>query len=160
SVKATVDTYDGTVKLYEWDTHDPVLKTWAKAFPKTVLPRSDISPELMAHLRYPEDLFKVQRTLLARYHVSDTQAFYNGGDFWRVPVDPTKGSANPELQPPYYLTLQMPGQNTPTFSLTSTYVPTGDRNNLAAFVAVDADPGDDYGKFRVLQLPRSVQIFG
>ncbi len=158
SVKATVDAYSGKVTLYEWDEADPVLKTWRKAFPGTVKNRSAISPELESHLRYPEDLFKVQRTLLANYHVTTPQTFYNGSDFWRVPVDPTQ--ANAGLQPPYYLTLRMPGQDKPSFSLTSTYVPTGDRNNLAAFVAVDADPGPDYGKFRVLQLPRSLQING
>jgi uncharacterized membrane protein (UPF0182 family) len=158
SVKATVDAYDGTVTLYEWDTDDPVLKTWRKAFPDTVKDRDQISDDLMAHLRYPEDLFKVQRTLLANYHVENPQTFYNGSDFWRVPVDPTRAEAG--LQPPYYLTLRMPGQGEPTFSLTSTYVPTGDRNNLAAFVAVNADPGPDYGQFRVLQLPRSLQING
>jgi len=158
SVKATVDAFDGTVTLYEWDTEDPVLKTWMKAFPGTVQPRSEIGDGLMEHLRYPEDLFKVQRTLFARYHVTDPQAFYGGSDFWRVPQDPTR--SGDALQPPYYLTLQMPGQDAPAFSLTSTYVPTGARENLVAFMAVDADPGEGYGDFRVLQLPRSVQING
>ncbi|MGH8939433.1 MAG: UPF0182 family protein, partial [Actinomycetes bacterium] len=158
SVKATVDAYDGTVTLYEWDTKDPVLKVWRKAFPGTVEDRSEISDDLMSHLRYPEDLFKVQRTLLANYHVSNPQTFYTGSDFWRVPLDPTRDETG--LQPPYYLTLRMPGQVEQAFSLTSTYVPTGDRNNLAAFVAVNADPGPDYGQFRVLELPRSLQING
>ncbi len=162
SVKATVDAYDGTVTLYQWDEQDPVLKTWMRAFPDTVKPIGDIDDELMAHLRYPEDLFKVQRTLLASYHVSSPQTFYSGSDFWRVPDDPTRSGTQAlgTTQPPYYVTLQMPGQAEPAFSLTSTFVPTGDRNNLAAFVAVNADPGPDYGKFRVLQLPRSLQING
>lgn len=158
SVKATVDAYDGTVTLYRWGPRDPVLETWRKAFPGTVKNRSEISDELLTHLRYPEDLFKVQRTLLANYHETNPQSFYNGSDFWRVPVDPTQSDGG--LQPPYYLTLRMPGQTEQAFSLTSTYVPTGDRNNLAAFVAVNADPGPDYGTFRVLQLPRSLQING
>ncbi|MBA2770348.1 MAG: UPF0182 family protein [Sporichthyaceae bacterium] len=158
SVKATVDAYDGTVTLYQWGPSDPVLETWRKAFPNTVKDGSEISEELRTHLRYPEDLFKVQRTLLANYHVTNPQTFYNGSDFWRVPVDPTQDDLG--LQPPYYLTLRMPGQSEQSFSLTSTYVPTGDRNNLAAFVAVNADPGPDYGTFRVLQLPRSLQING
>ena len=158
SVKATVDAYSGEVTLYEWGDRDPVLETWKKAFPDTVEPQSAISEDLMAHLRYPEDLFKVQRTLLANYHVDSPQTFYSGSDFWRVPNDPT--IAEEELQPPYYVTLQMPGQSEPSFSLTSTYVPIGDRNNLSAFVSVNADPGPDYGKFRVLQLKRSLQING
>jgi uncharacterized protein len=159
SVKATVDAYSGKVTLYEWDQNDPVLETWMKAYPNTVKDFSQISDELKVHFKYPEDLFKVQREMLANYHVTKPTAFYSGGDFWRVPVDPTQ-DATGGLQPPYYLTLRMPGQTQSTFSLTSAYVPTGDRNNLSAFVAVDADPGPDYGQFRVLQLPRSVQING
>ena len=89
SVKATVDAYDGTVTLYEWDQSDPVLKAWRKAFPDTVQDREEISDELLQHLRYPEDLFKVQRELLSRYHVTDPQAYYGGQDFWKVPADPT-----------------------------------------------------------------------
>ncbi len=158
SVKATVDAYDGTVTLYQWDDKDPVLRTWMKTFPGTVQPKSAISEGLMAHLRYPQDLFKVQRTLLARYHQTTPRTFYNGSDFWRIPDDPTRATA--AAQPPYYVTLRMPGQSEPSFSLTSTYVPTGARNNLSAFLAVDSDPGPDYGKLRVLQLPRSAQING
>ena len=164
SVKATVDAFTGKVTLYQWDEKDPVLKTWMRAFPDTVQPLAEISDDLKAHLRYPEDLFKVQRTLLANYHVDSPQTFYSGSDFWRVPDDPTKGNtlsaSGSNTQPPYYVTLQMPGQAEPSFSLTSTYVPTGERNNLAAFVSVNADPGPDYGTFRVLQLKRSLQING
>ncbi|MDQ1620269.1 MAG: uncharacterized protein QOE19_2838 [Actinomycetota bacterium] len=159
SVKATVDAYTGKVTLYEWDTKDPVLKTWRKAYPGAVQDRDTISADLESHLKYPEDLFKVQRQLLANYHVQSPNEFYSGSDFWRVPQDPTE-STGQGLQPPYYLTLRMPGQDASAFSLTSTYVPTGDRNNLAAFIAVSSDPGPDYGKFRILQLPRSVQING
>ncbi len=167
SVKATVDAYDGTVKLYAWDDTDPVLKTWMKVFPGTVQPLSKISGDLMAHLRYPEDLFKVQRSLLARYHVSDPGAFYGGSDFWRVPDDPTHTGAVD--QPPYYLTLQMPKQAAPTFSLTSTFIPSGSgtRNVLTAFAAVDANAGteagkkrDGYGTIRVLQLPKDTVVSG
>ena len=88
SVKATVDAYDGTVTLYAQDEKDPVLKAWMKVFPGTVKPKSDISPELQAHLRYPEDLFKVQRALLAKYHVNDPVTFFSNSDFWQVPLDP------------------------------------------------------------------------
>jgi uncharacterized membrane protein (UPF0182 family) len=159
SVKATVDAYSGEVTLYEWGPRDPVLETWKKAFDNTIKSKSEISSELEAHFRYPEDLFKVQRELFARYHVTNPRAFFGGGDFWRVPQDPAPGTGA-KLQPPYYLTLQVPGQSEPSFSLTSTYVPAGQRENLAAFMSVNADPGPDYGQFRVLELPRSVQING
>jgi uncharacterized membrane protein (UPF0182 family) len=160
SVKATVDAYNGTVTLYEWDEKDPVLKTWTKAFPNSVKPKSEISPQLLEHIRYPEDLFRVQRDILSSYHVKTAEAFYGGQDFWRVPRDPSTFGANAAAQPPYYLTLQMPGSQKPAFSLTTPFVPRGGRENLSAFAVVNSDPGPDYGKMTVLQLPRNTNIAG
>ena len=160
SVKATVDAYDGTVTLYQWDTTDPVLKTWMKAFPNTVKPKSAISKGLLSHIRYPEDMFRVQRDILSSYHVKTAAAFYGGQDFWRVPRDPSTFGANASAQPPYYTTLQMPGAATPAFSLTTPFVPRGGRENLSAFASVNSTAGADYGKITVLQLPRSTNIAG
>ncbi len=160
SVKATVDAYDGTVVLYQWDEKDPVLKTWMKAFPNTVTPKSKMSKELLEHVRYPEDLFRVQRDVLSSYHVQSAAAFYGGQDFWRVPRDPSTFGANAGAQPPYYMTLEMPGSDKPTFTLTTPFVPRGGRENLSAFAVVDSNYGPNYGKMTVLQLPRSTNIAG
>jgi uncharacterized protein len=160
SVKATVDAYDGTVKLYQWDTKDPILATWSKSFPGTVTPRSAMSKSLLEHIRYPEDLFGVQRDVLSTYHVRTADAFYGGQDFWRVPTDPSSLGANAAIQPPYYMTLKLPGQEKAAFSLTSAFVPRGNRQNLTAFASVNSDNGPDYGKISVLQLPRSTNIPG
>ena len=160
SIKATVDAYDGTVTLYQWDEKDPVLTTWSKAFPGTVKAKKDISAQLLDHIRYPEDLFRVQREILSAYHVKTAGAFYGGQDFWRVPRDPSTFGGNAGAQPPYYLTLEMPGSKKPTFSLTTPFVPRGGRENLSAFAVVNSDPGPDYGKITVLQLPRSTNIAG
>jgi uncharacterized membrane protein (UPF0182 family) len=156
AVKATVDAYDGTVTLYEWDETDPLLKAWMGAFPGTVQPKSDISPDLLAHLRYPEDLFKVQRYQFARYHVTDASDFYESNDRWVVPQDPYSTS---QLQPPYRMFVDVPNETTgqptaSTYSMTSVYVP-NKRQNLAAFMAVDSDATDpeNYGKIRVLRSP-------
>lgn len=158
SVKAVVDAYDGTVTLYAWEPDEPLLHTWSQAFGSTVTPVSEASAELQAHFRYPEDMFKVQRTILARYHVTDPTSFYNGQDFWTIPNDPTNRSVN-AFQPPYYLTLRMPGTSTPSFSLTTTFAPLR-RQTLAAFMAVNSTPGPDYGTIRVLQLPRNTTVPG
>ena len=160
SVKATVDAYNGTVTLYQWDEKDPVLKSWMKAFPKTVKPKSAISEELNSHIRYPEDLFRVQRDILASYHVKSAAAFYGGQDFWRVPSDPSTFGGNAGAQPPYYLTLKLPDAKEPAFSLTTPFVPRGTRENLTAFAVVNSKPGPDFGKITVLQLPRSTNISG
>jgi len=167
SVKATVDAYDGSVTLYAWDAEDPILQTWQNIFPSTIVPVAEISSELMSHLRYPEDLFQVQRHQLQRYHVDDASAFYSGQDIWSTPQDPTGSGAT--LQPPYYLTLQMPGQDDPSFSLTSNYIPGGntDRNILTGYLAVDSETGDaageiaeGYGQIRLLELPRDTTVPG
>lgn len=158
SVKATVDAYTGQVKLYQWDTKDPVLKTWMKAFPGTVESKKDISTDLMAHLRYPQDLFKVQRELLARYHVEDADTFLSGSEVWQVPDDPTNKSG--DAVPPYYLSMKMPDQSAQAFSLTTTFTPNG-RDNLSAFMSVDAEAGSgDYGKIRILKLPTNTTVNG
>lgn len=167
SVKAVVNAYDGSVTLYEWDSTDPVLKAWKGAFPGIITPTTEISGDLMSHLRYPEDLFKVQRELLTRYHVQDAGSFYSGNDFWANPDDPTSGEQVP--QPPYYMTLKMPGTEEATFSLTSSFIPGGQssRQILTGFLAVDAEPGseagkvrEDYGKLRLLELPRDLTVPG
>ena len=160
SIKATVDAYDGTVKLYQWDTKDPVLATWSKSFPGTVTPKSAMTKSLLEHIRYPEDLFGVQRDVLSTYHVKTADAFYGGQDFWRVPTDPSSLGANAGVQPPYYMTLKLPGQEKAAFSLTTSFVPRGNRQNLTAFAVVNSDNGPDYGKISVLQLPRSTNISG
>ena len=160
SIKATVDAYDGTVKLYQWDTKDPVLATWSKSFPGTVTPKSAMSKSLLEHIRYPEDLFGVQRDVLSTYHVKTADAFYGGQDFWRVPTDPSSLGANAGIQPPYYMTLKLPGEDKAAFSITSSFVPRGNRQNLTAFAVVNSDNGPDYGKITVLQLPRSTNISG
>jgi uncharacterized membrane protein (UPF0182 family) len=159
SVKATVDAYTGEVTLYQWDDADPVLKTWMKAFPDTVKARADIPATLMPHLRYPQDMFKVQRELLGQYHVTDAGSFFNGTDIWQIPVDPT--SDTKQVQPPYYLTVRMPDPavTSASFSLTTTFVPSG-RENLAAFMAVSADPGPEYGKIRILKVPGDSKTLG
>jgi uncharacterized protein len=171
SVKATVDAYDGSVTLYTWDDEDPILKTWDKIFPSTLKPMSEMSGELMSHVRYPADLFKMQRAVLGRYHVTDPTSFYSREDAWTTPNDPTAGATSTLLQPPYYLTMQMPGQDAPSYSLFSTFIPEArgeqSRNVLRGYLAVDADAGstdgersDEYGTLRLLTLPEDDNVPG
>lgn len=172
SVKATVDAYDGSVDLYVWDTKDPVIKAWKSIFPGHYHDISKISGDLMKHLRYPESLFKVQRYLLAKYHVDTASQFFSGEDFWQTPVDPTESQSLQRediLQPPYYLTLQTGDAKKPVFSLVSTYIPAGKitREILTGFLSVDSDAGDtpgkigtNYGKLRLQELPKVSNVPG
>ena len=171
SVKATVDAYSGEVTLYAWDDEDPLLQTWQKIFPSTLKPISEMTGDLMSHVRYPADLFKVQRAILGEYHVTDPGSFYSQDDAWTSPNDPDSPPANPTLQPPYYLTMQMPDQDAPSFSLYTTFQPSASgataRNVLFGYLAVDADAGstdgeraDGYGKLRLLTLPKDGTVPG
>ncbi|MDH6180436.1 uncharacterized membrane protein (UPF0182 family) [Microbacteriaceae bacterium SG_E_30_P1] len=163
SVKATVDAYDGSVTLYAWDDEDPVLSTWSKIFPSTIKPMSEMSDELLDHVRYPSDLFKMQRAILGSYHVTDAGSFFSSDDQWITPDDPV-GGATAALQPPYYLTMQVPGTDEPAFTLYSTFIPRGagdsTRNVLTGYLAVNADAGDDYGKLTLLTLPKQSTVPG
>ena len=158
SVKATVDAYDGTVDLYEFDTEDPVLKAWEGVFPGVVKPESEISDELRQHLRYPEDMFKVQRNLLAKYHVDDPGVFFNNDAFWSVPEDPTAGESQGLNQPPYYVLASDPETNKPSFQLITSYRGLN-RQFLSAHMAVSSDP-ETYGDITVRVLPTNTQTQG
>ncbi|MDI9925113.1 UPF0182 family protein [Rhodococcus sp. IEGM 1341] len=159
SVKATVDAYDGTVKLYEQDENDPVLKAWEGVFPGTVIPKDQVSDELRDHFRYPEDLFKVQRELLTKYHVNDPREFFTNNAFWEVPTDPTAENTAAK-QPPYYVVASdiSNQENQASFQLTSALV--GYRREvLGAYVSADSDP-ENYGKITVLRLPTDTSTQG
>jgi hypothetical protein len=157
SVKATVDAYDGTVKLYEFDEADPVLRAWNKAFGgDLVIPRAEIPADLAAHFRYPADLFKVQRNLLSRFHVTDSSEFFSGQDFWEVPNVPDAPDTG-KKQPPYYLFTQLPGQSEPRFQLTSAVTPAG-RQNLAALISGSYLNGQP--RLEVLELPDQTAVSG
>ena len=171
SVKATVDAYDGKVELYQWDEQDPILNAWMKVFPNTVQPRSNMSAELMSHVRYPSDLFKMQRSVLGRYHVTEAGAFYSQQDAWMTPNDPVVGTGLGTVQPPYYLTMQAPGQTESAFSIYSTFIPqsTGEttRNVLTGYLIANADagnaagkPSERYGQLTLLNLPRETIVPG
>jgi len=170
SVKAVVDAYDGSVSLYAWDESDPILQTWMKVFPGTVQPKSEISDELMAHLRYPEDLFKVQRQVLARYHMTSPESWYSQSDLWKIPPYPVKELNTSAKEPTYFLSIKwpdaqldgqaLPGDNGPLFSQTTVYTP-NNRDNLAAYMSVVAEAtSPKYGQIRILRLPSTQQIDG
>ena len=174
-VKATVDAFDGSVTLYAWDTEDPILKAWQEVFPDAIRPASEISADLMGHLRYPADLFKAQRHMLGRYHITDAVEFFGQQDFWQVSPDPTAEVApgadgsKPQQppQPPMYLTMEVPGMEKPRFSLSSSYIPERGQNVLTGFLAVDSEsgrskgnPADSFGQMTLLVLPATNPVNG
>jgi uncharacterized membrane protein (UPF0182 family) len=170
SVKATVDAYDGSVTLYAWDDEDPLLKAWQKVFPTSLKSVEDMSADLISHVRYPTDLFKVQRAMLGVYHVDDAQSFFQQDNVWATPADPQSNDETVN-QPPYYLTMQMPGQDAPSYSMFTSFIPrasgTASRNVLMGYLAVDSDAGSEagkksegYGKLRLLEIASDSTVPG
>ncbi len=176
SVKATVNAYDGSVKLYSWDTEDPLLQAWSKIYPDTLQPVDKMSGDLLSHVRYPSDLFKAQRELLSTYHVTDAGAFYSEEDAWRTPSDPvstvsTGDTGEAPRQPAYYLTMAAGKGADPNFSIYSTYIPAARgkdaRNILTGYLAANSNAGnvdgkvsDDYGTLKLLTLPKGNSVPG
>ncbi len=172
SVKAVVDAYNGTVTFYVIDAQDPIINAWRKAFPALFTDFADMPKDLVSHLRYPEDLYRVQTTMWARYHVDDASTFYNNNDAWNVALDPGTSGAGPATQTtnaagqtistrgaridPYYLLTQLPGEKEAEFVLLRSFVPFGadDQNQqLTAFMVARMDPGH-YGELVTYVMPR------
>ena len=168
SVKATVDAYDGKVTLYAWDDEDPILQAWQKVYPSSLQPWSEMSADLMSHVRYPTDLMKVQRSMLGVYHVDDARSFFQQDNRWTTPNDPQDPNT---LQPPYYLTMKMPSQDAPSYSMFTSFIPASQggqaRNVLTGYLAVDSNAGDqqgtkreDYGRLRMLVIDAATTVPG
>jgi uncharacterized membrane protein (UPF0182 family) len=146
AVKATVDAYTGKVTLYAWDESDPILQAWRSAFPGTVLDKDQIPSDLLPHLRYPEDMFKVQRFQFAHYHVTNASDFFSAQQQWQVSPDAISKAEN---QAPIRMFVPDLSTGAETWSLTSSYVPNG-KTSLAGFVAADSDPtSPGYGTITV-----------
>ena len=176
SVKATVDAHDGSVTLYAWDEEDPLLKSWSKIFPSTLKSVSEMSGDLLSHVRYPSDMFKVQRQILGEYHVTESGAFYSSEDAWRTPNNPVNSgtagaNASTLPQPPYYLTLAAGIDADPEFSIYSTFIPDqqgeGSRDILTGYLAANSNAGntagevsEGYGTLKLLTLPKGGTVPG
>jgi len=156
SVKATVDTYHGTVSYYIADAEDPVIRTYAKAFPGLLKPLTEMPKDLQAHIRYPEDLFSVQARMYATYHMQDPQVFYNKEDLWVIPRLPQEGRDR-EMEP-YFMIMRLPGERKEEFVLLSGFNPSG-RDNMIGLLVARMDP-PQYGGLIAYQFPKQKLVFG
>jgi len=166
SVKVVVDAYEGTTTYYVSDDSDPIIQVWGNAFPDLFTPMSEATPDLLAHFRYPENLFQVQAEHFTSYHVTDPDVFYRRADFWALPGDPAEASADPEEQDaplppmrPYYVLMRLPGETEETFSLILPFTPL-DRQNMVAWLTAKSDPGEDYGQMVSYEFPSGRNVDG
>ncbi|MDJ0725872.1 MAG: UPF0182 family protein [Prochloraceae cyanobacterium] len=159
SIKIVVDAYNGDVEFYVAEPDDPIIQAWQKIFPGLFKPLDEMPSELLAHIRYPEDLFDIQSERLLTYHMRDPRVFYNREDQWQNALE----IYGTELQKvkPYYLIMKLPKLPTATteeFILVNLYTPR-QRNNLIAMLFGRSD-GEDYGKLLSYKFPKQTQIFG
>ncbi len=156
SVKAVIDAYNGSVTFYVSDPEDPILSAYARAFPGTFKPLAALSEDLTGHIRYPEDIFRIQVDRLMTYHMTDPRVFYNREDVWALPSQ--KHGSESSLMDPYYTLIRLPGQQKLQFLLMLPMTPFK-KENMVAWIAAGCDR-PDYGKLINYRLPKDRLIYG
>ncbi|MBI2484292.1 UPF0182 family protein [Candidatus Uhrbacteria bacterium] len=161
SVKATVDAYDGTVKIYKADPVDPIIQTYERIFPSLFLPLSDMPDSLRRHVRYPEDMFSAQTAIYTTYHMDDPQIFYNKEDLWEIPTyafDATQQPDRASSMAPRHMIMKLPEERGAEYILMLPFTPRA-KDNLSAWMVARSD-GDAYGQIVVYRFPKDKLIFG
>jgi len=156
SVKATVDAFDGKVVFYIADPSDPLIRTWARAFPGLFTPMDRMPEDLRPHVRYPEDLFSLQARMYGTYHMQDPQVFYNKEDLWNIPRMMQDGRDH-EMEP-YFTIMRLPGEKREEFTLLTGFNPAR-RDNMIAIIAARAD-APNYGSLIVYTFPKQKLVYG
>jgi hypothetical protein len=160
AVKVVVDAYNGTVSLYVVDPSDPIIATYERIFPTLFKPFSAMPADLQRHIRYPEDLFRLQAQEYRAYHMDSPEVFYNREDLWQFPREPAgpDGDAAGTRMAPYYMIMRLPGEAHAEFFLMLPMVPS-QRENMIAWMAARCDP-PDYGKLIVYEFPKEKLVYG
>lgn len=158
SVKATVDAYNGAVKLYVFDPSDPLIQAYRNLFPHLFASPESMPADLRAHTRYPETLFAAQSEIYRTYHMQDPEAFYNKADLWDIAGWTRGQDSRPEPTPPVYVVATMPGEAAPEFVLMIPFTPHS-KDNLIGVMMARCD-GPKLGELHVLLLQKSETIYG
>nr|WP_294518006.1 UPF0182 family protein [uncultured Rhodopila sp.] len=156
SVKVVVDMYNGSVQFYIMDPKDPILAAYRDAFPGVFKSLDQLTPDLKAHLRYPEDIFAIQADEYKTFHMTDPQVFYNREDLWVAPNE-TYGGEEQAMQP-YYILMKLPGSDTLEYLLMTPFTPQN-RDNMISWLAARSD-FPDYGQAIFYQLPKEKLVYG
>ncbi|MSQ41564.1 MAG: UPF0182 family protein [Dehalococcoidia bacterium] len=156
SVKITIDTITGDMTFYQIDQQDPLIRTWAKIFPQLFVPIDQMPTSLREHLRYPEDLFKLQAERYLRYHITDPNVFFLGEDIWSVPTE--RFHQQQQAVEPYFVKTTLPGESQNEFALVLPFTPRGKQNTIA-WIAGRSD-GKHLGMLRAYRFPTDVLVFG
>jgi hypothetical protein len=156
AVKITIDAYNGTVDFYLIDPRDPIAATYQRIFPTLFKPFTAMPPDLRKHIRYPEDLFRIQAQLYQTYHMEAADVFYNREDYWQFPRQPAGDGIS--MMTPYYIIMRLPGEPQAEFFIMIPMVPSR-RDNMIAWLAARCD-APDYGKLIVYEFPKEKLVYG
>lgn len=156
SVKVVIDAYNGTMDFYVIDDSDPLAATYMKIFPDLFKKGSNMPEDIVNHLRYPQDLFNIQSQLYNMYHMQDATVFYNKEDLWNIPDENYRG--NTIKMEPYYVIMQLPGNDDNEFVIMSPFTP-DNKNNMIAWMAGRSD-GEHYGELLVYNFPKDKLVYG
>jgi uncharacterized protein len=156
SVKVVVDAYNGSTELYVSDPNDPIIRVYSAIFPGVFRQLSDMPAELRNHLRYPEDIFRVQSTIYSIYHMANPQVFYNKEDLWEIPALGSTGAEVP--MSPYYTIMRLPQESKEEFILMLPFNP-GRKDNLSAWMVARSDAAS-YGQLVVYRFPKQKLVYG
>ena len=156
SVKIVVDGYNGSVDFYLMDAADPIAATYQRIFPGLFKPLQAMPPDLQRHIRYPEDLFRIQAQMYRAYHMDTPEVFYNREDLWQFPRKPEGGQTATMV--PYYIVMRLPGEPRAEFFLMLPMVPS-QRENMIAWLAARCD-APNYGKLIVYEFPKDKLVYG
>ncbi|HBQ86048.1 MAG TPA: UPF0182 family protein [Syntrophomonas sp.] len=156
SVKVVCDAYSGQMDFYVADPTDPIIKSYARIFPKVYQPLSAMPEALKAHVRYPVDIFTIQANLYRTFHMTDPYVFYNKEDNWVIPSEIVEGKET--KVDPYYIIMRLPGETKAEYILMLPYTPNS-RPNMIAWMCVRMD-GDEYGKMLVYNFPKQATVYG
>ena len=158
-VKATVDAYNGHVRLWVVDTEDPLLRSLARIFPAAFTPLDSMPGDLRAHMRYPEMMFSVQAQVYATYHMTDPQVFYNKEDLWKVARQESGSQREPVDVSPYFTVMKLAGVGEKEeFILMLPFTPAR-KDNMIAWMSARCDP-PHYGKLLVYTFPKQRLVYG
>jgi uncharacterized protein len=156
SIKVTIDAYDGTTTFHVIDPSDPIAQTVGRIFPDLLKPLSVMPEDLRARLRYPQQIFALQASMFATFHMTNPAVFYNREDQWEIPAFDVGGK--PTQMHPYYTIMKLPGERGPEYIQMLPFTPRG-KDNLASWMVARSD-GPNYGKLAVFQFPKQTVIFG
>lgn len=156
SVKVVIDAFNGTMNFYIIDKKDPLAITYQKIFPDLFIDGEEMPEDFRRHLRYPQDLFMIQSQLYSTYHMTDPTVFYNKEDLWNIPDENYAGSSISIR--PYYINMELPGNNNTEFVLMQPFTP-ANKNNMVAWMAGRSD-GEHYGELLVYTFPKDKLVYG